>query len=43
MVRVWLTQMERYIQLMCYALTNWLDVVAIRVEVVASSWVNAAL
>ena len=30
-------------QLMCYAPTNWLDVVAMRVEGVARSWVNAAL
>ena len=30
-------------QLMCYAPSNWLDVVAMRVEGAASSWVNAAL
>ena len=41
--RVWLTQMERYMQLMHYAPTNWLDVVAMRVEGAASSWVNAVL
>ena len=28
--RVWLTQMERYMRLMRYAPTNWLDVVAMR-------------
>ena len=28
-------------QLMCYAPTNWLDVVAMRVEGAASTWVNA--
>ena len=41
--RVWLTQMERYMRLMRYAPTNWLDVVAMRVEGAASSWVNAVL
>ena len=41
--RVWLTQMERYMKLMHYAPTNWLDVVAMRVEGAASSWVNAVL
>ena len=39
--RVWLTQMERYMKLMCYTPTNWLDVVAMWVEGAASSWVNA--
>ena len=42
-VRVWLTQMERYMRLMRYAPTDWLDVVAMRVEGAASSWVNAVL
>ena len=41
-VRVWLTQMERYMQLIHYAPTGWLDVVAMRVEGTVSSWVNAA-
>ena len=41
--RVWLTQMERYMRLMRYAPTNWLDVVAMGVEGTASSWVNAVL
>ena len=41
--RVWLTQMERYMKLMHYAATNWLGVVAMRVEGVVSSWVNAVL
>ena len=41
--RVWLTQMERYMRLMRYAPTDWLDVVAMRVEGAASSWVNAVL
>ena len=41
--RVWLTQMERYMKLMRYAPTNWLDVVAMRVEGAASSWVNGVL
>ena len=41
--QVWLTQMERYMKLMHYAPTNWLDVVAMRVEGAASSWVNAVL
>ena len=41
--RVWLTQMERYMWLMHYAPTNWFDVVAIRVEGGASSWVNEVL
>ena len=35
--------MERYMKLMLYAPTNWLDVVAMWVEGVASSWVNAVL
>ena len=33
--------MERYMRLMHYTPTNWLDVVAMRVEGAASSWVNA--
>ena len=41
--QVWLTQMERYMKLMRYAPTNWLDVVAMRVEGAVSSWVNAVL
>ena len=41
--RVWLTQMKRYMWLMHYAPTDWLDVVAMRVEGAASSWVNAVL
>ena len=41
--RVWLTQMERYMRLMHYAPTDWLDVVAMRVEGTASSWVKAVL
>ena len=35
--RVWLTRMERYMRLMHYAPSNWLDVVAMRVEGAASS------
>ena len=35
--------MERYMRLMHYAPTNWLNVVAMRVEGVASFWVNAVL
>ena len=42
-VRAWLSQMERYMWLMKYAPTDWLDVVAICVDGVASSWVNAVL
>ena len=42
-VRVWLTQMERYMRLMKYSPFDWLDIVAMRVEGVASSWVNAVL
>ena len=30
-------------RLMCYAPTDWLDVVAMRVEGATSSWVNAVL
>ena len=40
---VWLTQMERYMRLMWYSPSDWLDIVAMRVEGVASSWVNAVL
>ena len=35
--------MEHYMQLMHCAPTDWLDVVAMRVEGAASSWVNAIL
>ena len=35
--------MECYMKLMCYAPTNWLDVVAMRVEGTVGSWVNAVL
>ena len=42
-VRMWLTQMERYMKLMKYSPSNWLNIVAMRVEGVASSWVNAVL
>ena len=42
-VRVWLTQMQRYMRLMRYPPSDWLDVVAMRVEGAASTWVNAVL
>ena len=42
-VRMWLTQMERYMQLMRYSPSDWLDIVAMRVEGACSSWVNAVL
>ena len=42
-VRTWLSQMERYMRLMKYAPTDWLDVVAMRVDGATSSWVNAVL
>ena len=42
-VRTWLSQMERYMRLMKYAPTDWLDVVAMRVDGAASSWVTAVL
>ena len=42
-VRVWVMQMEHYMCLMRYAPNDWLNVVAMRVEGVASSWVNAVL
>ena len=35
--------MERYMRLMKYSPFDWLDIVAMRVEGVASSWVNAVL
>ena len=35
--------MERYMKLMRYTPTKWLDVVAMRVEGAASSWVNGVL
>ena len=41
--RVWLSQMECYMRLMKYPQSDWLDVVAMRVEWVASSWMNATL
>jgi hypothetical protein len=42
-VRTWLAQMERYMRLMRYAPTDWIDVVAMRVDGAASSWINATL
>ena len=42
-VRVWLSQMERYMRLMKYPRSDWLDVVAMRVKEAASSWMNASL
>ena len=42
-VRNWLSQMDHYMRLMKYAPRNWLDVVAMRVDGAASSWVNAVL
>ena len=42
-VRVWLSQMERYMRLMRYPNTDWLDIIAMRVDGTASSWMNAQL
>ena len=42
-VRTWLSQMQRYMWLMKYAPTDWLNVVAMCVDGAASSWVNAML
>ena len=42
-VRVWIAAMERYMHLMRYDPTDWINVVAMRVDGAASSWVNAAL
>ena len=42
-VRVWLSHMERYMRLMKFPPSDWLDIVAMRVEGAASSWMNAAL
>ena len=42
-VRIWLTQMECYMRLMKYSPSDWLDIVAMRVEGATSSWVNAVL
>ena len=42
-VHVWLTQMQRYMRLMRYPPSDWLDVVVMRVEGAASTWVNAVL
>ena len=36
-VRTWLNQMERYMWLMKYASTDWLDIVAMRVDDATSS------
>ena len=36
-VRMWLTQMERYMRLMKYSPSDWLDTVAMRVEGAARS------
>ena len=35
--------MKRYMKLMRYAPSDWLDVIAMRVEGAASSWVNTVL
>ena len=35
--------MDQYMKLMQYAPMDWLDVVAMRVEGIASSWVKAVL
>ena len=42
-VHVWLTQMERYMRLMWYVPSDWLDIMAMRMEGATSSWVNAVL
>ena len=42
-VHVWLTQMECYMHLMKYSPSDWLEIVAMRVEGAVSSWVNAML
>ena len=42
-VCMWLIQMEWYMRLMQYSPFDWLDVVAMRVEGAANSWVNAVL
>ena len=42
-VHIWLAQMERYMRLMKCSPSNWLDIVAMRVEGAANSWVNAVL
>ena len=42
-VWTWLSQMERYMRLMKYAPTDWLDVVAMGVDGATNSWVNAVL
>ena len=41
--RVWLSQMDCYMRLMKYPQSDWLDVVAMRVEGAASAWMNALL
>ena len=42
-VRVWLTQVKWYMKLIKVSPFDWLGGVAMRVEDVASSWVNAVL
>ena len=42
-VCMWLTQMECYMKVMKYSPSDWLDIVDMRVEGAASSWVNAVL
>ena len=41
--RVWLSQMERYMRLMEFPAKKWLDIVAMRVDGSASTWINAQL
>lgn len=40
-VRVWLTQMERYLRLSRANANDWLDMVAMRTDGAASAWINA--
>lgn len=42
-VRVWLSHVERYMRLMKFPPSDWLDIVAMRVKGAASSWMNATL
>ena len=42
-VHIWLTQMVRYMHLMWHSPSDSLDIVVMRVEGAASSWVNAVL
>ena len=41
--RVWLSSIERYMCLVHFDSQDWIDVVAMRIDGTASSWINATI